>query len=223
MDVREQRFARLIRLGDPEREEVVVRRLERSRQELVGRTGAELEPARAEQEAAWRSRLSEPAGGRSRRRGRAAGAGRRVRRGRRRRRRAFRRDRREGLAVALQPELTTALPLEALAERATAWLAARQGWLLVLDNVDEVADVRPAPSPRDPAGWARERVLGHDHPDTLTSRNNLAAAYHAAGDVRRATPLLKRALAECERVLGPGHPTTTLVRANLRAVLRGRP
>ncbi|GAA3165192.1 hypothetical protein GCM10020001_107750 [Nonomuraea salmonea] len=54
-------------------------------------------------------------------------------------------------------------------------------------------------------------------------RNNLAAAYHAAGDVRRATPLLKRALAECERVLGSGHPTTTLVRANLRAVLRGRP
>ncbi|MEV4800151.1 FxSxx-COOH system tetratricopeptide repeat protein [Nonomuraea sp. NPDC049421] len=47
------------------------------------------------------------------------------------------------LAVALQPELTTALPLEALAERATAWLAAHQGWLLVLDNVDEVADVQP--------------------------------------------------------------------------------
>ncbi|MFF4617715.1 FxSxx-COOH system tetratricopeptide repeat protein [Nonomuraea jabiensis] len=48
-----------------------------------------------------------------------------------------------GLAAALQPELATALPLEALAERATAWLAAHQGWLLVLDNVVDVADVRP--------------------------------------------------------------------------------
>ncbi|MCA2178467.1 tetratricopeptide repeat protein [Nonomuraea glycinis] len=47
------------------------------------------------------------------------------------------------LTVALQPELTTALPLEALAERATAWLAAHDGWLLVLDNVVDPADVAP--------------------------------------------------------------------------------
>ncbi|MDP4510289.1 tetratricopeptide repeat protein [Nonomuraea turcica] len=47
------------------------------------------------------------------------------------------------LAVALQPELATAVPLEALAQRATAWLAAHQGWLLVLDNVVDPADVRP--------------------------------------------------------------------------------
>ena len=30
------------------------------------------------------------------------------------------------------------------------------------------------------------RVLGADHPDTLTSRNNLAAAYESAGDLGRA-------------------------------------
>ncbi len=48
-----------------------------------------------------------------------------------------------GLAAALQPELATALPLETLAERATAWLAAHDGWLLVLDNVVDPADVRP--------------------------------------------------------------------------------
>ncbi|MFI7108348.1 tetratricopeptide repeat protein [Nonomuraea sp. NPDC050227] len=48
-----------------------------------------------------------------------------------------------GLTVALQPELTTVLPLEALAGRATAWLAAHDRWLLVLDNVVDPADVRP--------------------------------------------------------------------------------
>ncbi|MFI6744135.1 FxSxx-COOH system tetratricopeptide repeat protein [Nonomuraea sp. NPDC050451] len=47
------------------------------------------------------------------------------------------------LTVALQPELATALPLEALAERAVAWLAAHEGWLLVLDDVIDPDDVAP--------------------------------------------------------------------------------
>ena len=39
------------------------------------------------------------------------------------------------------------------------------------------------------AGYVR--VLGADHPDTLTSRNNLAHAYQSAGDLGRAIPLLR--------------------------------
>jgi hypothetical protein len=35
----------------------------------------------------------------------------------------------------------------------------------------------------------RERVLGPDHPGTLSSRNNLAAAYRAAGRTGEATKL----------------------------------
>ncbi|MET9252008.1 hypothetical protein [Nonomuraea sp. NPDC003709] len=54
-----QGFARLLGRGKPERQEVAVQRLERSRQELVGRSGAELERSRVEQEAAWRLRLSD--------------------------------------------------------------------------------------------------------------------------------------------------------------------
>ena len=45
------------------------------------------------------------------------------------------------LAVALQPALTGVLPLEVLREGAVQWLAAHQGWLLVLDNVTDPADV----------------------------------------------------------------------------------
>ncbi|NUP21066.1 MAG: tetratricopeptide repeat protein [Streptomyces sp.] len=48
-----------------------------------------------------------------------------------------------GLAVALQPALRDVLSQEALAERAVQWLAAQEGWLLVLDNVSDPADVRP--------------------------------------------------------------------------------
>ena len=48
-----------------------------------------------------------------------------------------------GLAVALHPALTGVLPLEALREGAVQWLAAHSGWLLILDNVTDPADVAP--------------------------------------------------------------------------------
>jgi tetratricopeptide (TPR) repeat protein len=47
------------------------------------------------------------------------------------------------LAAALQPALSGALPLEALREGAVQWLAAHQGWLLVLDNATGPADIAP--------------------------------------------------------------------------------
>ncbi|WP_449336616.1 tetratricopeptide repeat protein, partial [Streptomyces cyaneofuscatus] len=45
-----------------------------------------------------------------------------------------------------------------------------------------------------------EQVLGETHPDTLSSRNNLAAAYRAAGDLGRAIPLFEVTLAQYEQV-----------------------
>ncbi|MGP9020013.1 tetratricopeptide repeat protein [Streptomyces sp. BR1] len=38
----------------------------------------------------------------------------------------------------------------------------------------------------------RERVLGDDHPDTITARNNLVDAYQAVGDLERVSTLRKR-------------------------------
>ncbi|WP_406059668.1 tetratricopeptide repeat protein [Streptomyces sp. NBC_01077] len=46
-----------------------------------------------------------------------------------------------GLAAAMQPALIDVLPQEALRERALQWLSAHDGWLLVLDNVTDPADV----------------------------------------------------------------------------------
>ena len=60
-------------------------------------------------------------------------------------------------------------------------------------------------------------MLGADHPDTLISRNNLAAAYANAGDLGRAIPLLEQTLADSVRVLGADHPQTKIVRGNLAA------
>ncbi|MER5462041.1 FxSxx-COOH system tetratricopeptide repeat protein [Streptomyces sp. NPDC002668] len=61
----------------------------------------------------------------------------------------------------------------------------------------------------------REQVLGDTHPDTLSSRNNLANAYRAAGDLRRAIPLFETALAQREQALGDSHPDTLSSRNNL--------
>jgi serine/threonine protein kinase/tetratricopeptide (TPR) repeat protein len=57
--------------------------------------------------------------------------------------------------------------------------------------------------------WAtRKAALGPDHPDTLTSMNNLAESYRAAGQYDRAIKLNEEALALRRAKLGPDHPDT---------------
>ncbi|MFR9773177.1 tetratricopeptide repeat protein [Nocardia sp. SC052] len=60
-----------------------------------------------------------------------------------------------------------------------------------------------------------ERVLGPDHPDTLTTRSDVAAAYLEADQPVEAIPLYERALVDAERVLGPDRPETLVIRSNL--------
>ncbi|MFF2130753.1 tetratricopeptide repeat protein, partial [Streptomyces olivochromogenes] len=59
------------------------------------------------------------------------------------------------------------------------------------------------------------RLYGADHPSTLTSRDNLAGAYRAAGDLGRAIPLQEQTLTDRVRVLGADHPDTLTSRHNL--------
>ncbi|WP_307875341.1 tetratricopeptide repeat protein [Frankia nepalensis] len=65
-----------------------------------------------------------------------------------------------------------------------------------------------------------ERVLGVDHPSTLTARNNLAYAYQAVGRVADAIGLDERTVADRERVLGVDHPDTLMSRNNLAYAYR---
>jgi hypothetical protein len=65
-------------------------------------------------------------------------------------------------------------------------------------------------------------VLRAGHPDTLTSRNNLAMSYRAAGRTAEAIPLLEQTLADCERMLGADHPKAKAARKDL-AALTGEP
>jgi RNA polymerase sigma factor (sigma-70 family) len=60
-----------------------------------------------------------------------------------------------------------------------------------------------------------ERLLGPDHPDTLNSRNSLAAAYLAAARVAEAIPLFEQTLAVRQRMLGRDDPETLTSQNNL--------
>ena len=90
--------------------------------------------------------------------------------------------------------------------------------LWALYHLDELGDNAPqAVAAGEPLAADFERILGPDHPDTLGSRNNLAAAYQAAGRVGAAIPLFEQVLAARERLLGPDHPDTLGARNNLAA------
>ncbi|WP_327144332.1 tetratricopeptide repeat protein [Nocardia sp. NBC_01327] len=60
-----------------------------------------------------------------------------------------------------------------------------------------------------------ERILGPDHPDTLSSRNNLAFAYRWAGRLEEAITLFEATHVDRERLLGPDHLDTLSSRSNL--------
>jgi tetratricopeptide (TPR) repeat protein len=60
-----------------------------------------------------------------------------------------------------------------------------------------------------------EQLLGPSHPDTLNSRNSLAAAYLGAGRAANAIPLFEQTLVILQRQLGLDHPDTLTSRNNL--------
>ena len=53
----------------------------------------------------------------------------------------------------------------------------------------------------------QQRVLGPEHPHTLTSMNNLGAALNSSGQHAEAAAMHKQVLELRQRVLGPEHPT----------------
>ncbi len=96
----------------------------------------------------------------------------------------------------------------------------------VLHHLVELGDSMPrAIAVGEPLIANLERTLGPDHPDTLSARASLASAYHAAGRIADAIPLVQRVLADRERLLGADHPSTLASRNNLASAYRatGRP
>ena len=65
-------------------------------------------------------------------------------------------------------------------------------------------------------------MLGPEHPDTLTSVNNLAGLLSSKGDYAGAEPLYRRAMDTFDRVLGSEHPHTLGSVSNLAGLLSSK-
>jgi tetratricopeptide (TPR) repeat protein len=63
-------------------------------------------------------------------------------------------------------------------------------------------------------------VLGKEHPDTLTSMNNLATVLRDQGKYEQAEEMYRHALRLRQTVLGKEHPSTLTRMSNLASVLR---
>jgi hypothetical protein len=68
----------------------------------------------------------------------------------------------------------------------------------------------------------RKRVLGEEHPDTLTSMANLASTYSNQGRWKEAEELKVRVMETFKRVLGEEHPSTLTSMANLAFTWNGQ-
>jgi hypothetical protein len=65
----------------------------------------------------------------------------------------------------------------------------------------------------------RRRILGEDHPDTITAAGNLAATLWALGDYPGACTIEEDVLARRRRIQGEDHPDTITAAASLAATL----
>ncbi len=65
----------------------------------------------------------------------------------------------------------------------------------------------------------RRRVLGEEHPDTLTSAGNLASSLWGLGKYAQAERVEREVLGVKRRVLGEEHPETLMSASNLASSL----
>ena len=63
------------------------------------------------------------------------------------------------------------------------------------------------------------RVLGEEHPSTLSTMNNLAVSLYYLGDYPAAQALMEQALHTCTRVLGEEHPDTLMSKQSLAVII----
>ncbi|HEY6294590.1 MAG TPA: tetratricopeptide repeat protein [Streptosporangiaceae bacterium] len=91
---------------------------------------------------------------------------------------------------------------------------------LVLSRLIELGDSAQAIAFGQELTADLERKLGRDHPDTLSVRHRLAAAYRSAGRPDIAIAMLEVNLAARERVLGADHPDTARTRDELAGAYR---
>ena len=128
---------------------------------------------------------------------------------------------RDRLAIRDIPEQVTALASAARpaaeADEELARMLLRLRFFALYHLIELGDSATQAVAVGEPLTADLERTLGPNHPDTLNSRNSLAAAYQAAGRPAEAIPLFEQTLVGRERLFGPNHPDTLNSQNNLAA------
>ncbi len=104
----------------------------------------------------------------------------------------------------------------------TAWLY--YWWAMTLDESDPAREEKltKARTMGEAVVRDRTRVLGDEHPETMTSTNNLSGVYRALGMHDEAEKLSLREIEVSVRTLGEDHPDTITSIANMGNSLRNR-
>ena len=84
--------------------------------------------------------------------------------------------------------------------------------------LQELGDLQDARSLQQKTLADCHRILGEDHPGTLTSMHSLAVTLQELGDLQGAQQLQERLLTARRRALGEDHPDTQRVRQRLTAI-----
>jgi Tetratricopeptide repeat/TIR domain len=121
-------------------------------------------------------------------------------------------------APQLESRVTHARHVTGVLDRtADANVAALGSWLAHLDY--ERGAYSGAQTLGEQVLAAFERLLGEEHPDTLTSKNDLAATLRAKGELAAARRLQEEVLAAFERLQGEEHPDTLASKHELALTL----
>jgi serine/threonine protein kinase/tetratricopeptide (TPR) repeat protein len=108
-----------------------------------------------------------------------------------------------GAVTAIETEFADQPLLQARLEETLAPILSRS----------ELADMAMAPVRH--SFETRERLLGADHPDTLSSQSSIAQLLVVQGKLAQAEPMLQEILEKQRRVLGDEHPDTLISVADL--------
>jgi serine/threonine protein kinase/Tfp pilus assembly protein PilF len=93
-------------------------------------------------------------------------------------------------------------------------------WQTVADTLFELGRLDRATAPQKNALESRRRLLGDEHPDTLSSINSMAELLDYQGKMGEAEPYYREALESRRRVLGDEHPDTLVSIDNMGYLLQ---
>jgi serine/threonine protein kinase/tetratricopeptide (TPR) repeat protein len=96
---------------------------------------------------------------------------------------------------------------------------ARLQWFLG-NTLQNLGDYRKALDLHLKSSLAREKLLGPDDPDTLTSRNSLGVAYMNLGEFSKALPIFEDTFARRKAKLGPDNAETLTSMANVASAYK---